>query len=237
MLGRWSRDQLVEGFRRLANQQMADAVRSVSIKQGADPREHLLVGFGGAAGQHICEIAEALGMGRIVDHPDAGLLSALGMGLADQRLESVMPVYQRLADVDWPAVGESQRQFSGGWWHGCGRGGVRSPVATELAVELRYQGTDATLAVPVAMESIGDARLAELPARLMEQFSARHRQLFDTCGQGTRSSGRCGSARGWRVMRCRRPGQRAPLSVAACLVHGGVGRPLPVLCQSGFGSG
>jgi drug/metabolite transporter (DMT)-like permease len=56
---------------------MAAAVRSISIAQGADPREHALIGFGGAAGQHICEIAELLGIQHVIDPPDAGLLSAL----------------------------------------------------------------------------------------------------------------------------------------------------------------
>ncbi|MFM8397959.1 MAG: hydantoinase/oxoprolinase family protein, partial [Pirellula sp.] len=65
-------DKLVSGLRQIANEQMASAVRSISIEQGADPREHVLVGFGGAAGQHICQIAELLEMDRIIDHPEAG---------------------------------------------------------------------------------------------------------------------------------------------------------------------
>ena len=80
-----SRELLADGLRNIAAQQMAEAVRTVSIAQGADPREHALVGFGGAAGQHICEIADLLGIERVIHTHEAGLLSALGMGLAAQR--------------------------------------------------------------------------------------------------------------------------------------------------------
>jgi len=90
---------LIQGFRRIANEQMAAAVRAITIQQGADPREHVLVGFGGAAGQHICEVAELLGIRRIVDHPDAGLLSALGMGLAQIKRSKSVPIYRSWNDV------------------------------------------------------------------------------------------------------------------------------------------
>ena len=93
-------ERLTEGLRRIANEQMAAAVRAISIEQGADPRDHVLVGFGGAAGQHLCQIAELLDMDRIIDPPEAGLLSALGMGLAQVTRSASYPIYRPLSQVE-----------------------------------------------------------------------------------------------------------------------------------------
>ncbi|MFN7292074.1 MAG: hydantoinase/oxoprolinase family protein, partial [Pirellula sp.] len=92
--------QLAIGFRRIANETMANAVRSISISQGADPRQHALVSFGGAAGQHICEIAALLGIETVIDPPEAGLLSALGMGMAQLQYMASHPIYKKIAELD-----------------------------------------------------------------------------------------------------------------------------------------
>lgn len=149
-LGRWDANRLVEAFRALAGQQMADAVRSVSIKQGIDPRDHVLVGFGGAAGQHICEIADALDVQLVLDHPDAGLLSAVGMGLARTRVDDSLAVYQRLEDIRWdqwlPKVSQKFAELTEKI-----RKQIPSeePCAESVLAELRYWGTDAALVIPL----------------------------------------------------------------------------------------
>ncbi len=74
--------ELAEGFLRIAVTQMAEAVRSVTTAAGNDVRSMTLVGFGGAAGGHLCRVAESLGMSHIVDHPQSGILSAVGIGQA-----------------------------------------------------------------------------------------------------------------------------------------------------------
>ncbi len=79
----YTREELAEGLLWIANTQMAQAIRTVSVARGYDPRDYLLVAFGGAAGQHACHVAQQLGIRRVLFHPDAGLLSALGAGLAD----------------------------------------------------------------------------------------------------------------------------------------------------------
>ncbi|QDV24055.1 hydantoinase B/oxoprolinase family protein [Aureliella helgolandensis] len=104
VLGAFSSQELAQGFRCIANEQMAGAVRTVSIAQGVDPREHTLMGFGGAAGQHICEIADILGVQSIVDSQDGGLLSALGMGLAARRADAVLSVYKPLIECNWSEI-------------------------------------------------------------------------------------------------------------------------------------
>ncbi len=77
-------EALAEGFIQIAVQQMANAIRKISIGAGHDPQGYVLQCFGGAGGQHACLVAEALGIRRILLHPLSGVLSAFGMGLADQ---------------------------------------------------------------------------------------------------------------------------------------------------------
>ncbi|HND56164.1 MAG TPA: hydantoinase/oxoprolinase family protein, partial [Pirellulaceae bacterium] len=72
--------ELADGFVRVANANMTKAIRSISIAKGCDPRDYVLVGFGGAAPQHACAVADDLGMTCVLNHPDAGVLSAYGIG-------------------------------------------------------------------------------------------------------------------------------------------------------------
>ncbi len=169
----WTRERLIDGLRRLATEQMAEAVRTVSIKQGVDPRSHALVGFGGAAGQHICEIATTLGISTIVDHQDAGLLSAVGMGLANRRFDHAVPVYRTLTEVDFlnlfqrvsKVVEELKCKLS------------ENSTATSLHAELRYQGTDSTLSISI--EGDTPARSTQLQRQeLARQFDELHRQRY-----------------------------------------------------------
>lgn len=169
-----SLEQLADGLRGIANQQMAEAARTISISQGADPRAHTLVGFGGAAGQHICEIAGLLGVAEIVDSEDAGLLSALGMGLADQRRDGALPVYGSLAEVDWPTLAQRSTELSDQLRSELSRSssGVseQAPVESRTWLELRYAGTDVPLSI--AWTIGGDA------GDLASRFHADHRRKF-----------------------------------------------------------
>ncbi|HKC51418.1 MAG TPA: hydantoinase B/oxoprolinase family protein, partial [Myxococcota bacterium] len=78
-----SPEQIASGFLEIANANMAEAIRQVSVARGYDVREYALVVFGGAGGQHACALARRLGIRRVLAHPLAGVLSAYGMGLAD----------------------------------------------------------------------------------------------------------------------------------------------------------
>ena len=77
-------EQVAKGALQIAIETMAGAIRRISLEQGHDPREALLVSYGGAAGQHACRLAAELGMGRVLLHPLAGVLSAYGIGMAPQ---------------------------------------------------------------------------------------------------------------------------------------------------------
>ncbi|MEO0372966.1 MAG: hydantoinase/oxoprolinase family protein, partial [Pseudomonadota bacterium] len=80
-----SPEDLAEGFLRIAVENMANAIKKISVQRGYDVTQYTMNCFGGAGGQHACLVADALGMERIFIHPFAGVLSAFGMGLADVR--------------------------------------------------------------------------------------------------------------------------------------------------------
>ncbi|MCX7673483.1 MAG: hydantoinase B/oxoprolinase family protein [Thiobacillaceae bacterium] len=105
----YTAETLAEAALDIAVEHMADAVRQVSLARGLDPRDHTLVAFGGAGGQHACRVAQRLGIGRILISPYAAVLSALGIGLAERRTirqqaleapleEALLPRLQALAD-------------------------------------------------------------------------------------------------------------------------------------------
>ncbi len=169
-------DELARGFRRIANAQMAEAVRTVSITQGTDPRTHALLGFGGAAGQHICEIAEILGITEVIDTPEAGLLSALGMGLADLRLDAAVAVYTSYDSLDWPALAtqataEAER-LAGQLRQQVGQS---VDIACSYWLELRYANTDFALTLPWLAAGMASADNAP---QLRNAFDELHRQRY-----------------------------------------------------------
>ena len=86
--------ELAEGFVEIANASMARAIRRISIEKGSDPADYALVTFGGAGAQHACGLARMLGIRDILIHPHAGILSALGIGLADVRRFAEQAVLQ-----------------------------------------------------------------------------------------------------------------------------------------------
>lgn len=166
-LGMQSPQELATGFRRIANEQMAEAVRTVSIAQGLDPRGHALVGFGGAAGQHICEIADLLEIRTVIDSADSGMLSALGMGLATIRRDAVVSVYSDLDDCAWEALEELIAKNISTVDLSAETGGEDQTIRHGRELELRYRGTDVSLTVPwMAREEVRSA------------FETAHRKRF-----------------------------------------------------------
>ena len=180
---------LVQGLRRIANEQMASAVRAISIQQGADPREHVLVGFGGAAGQHICEIAELLGMTRILDHPDAGLLSALGMGLAQIKRAKTIPLYRPLSEITVDHLSglcDSLRSELAQQMHVEGIAEQEMQFAFEVA--LRYQGTEGILRLPWEHQEMLEIRSGfdrEHQRRFGSMRSDRPLEILELWGQAS----------------------------------------------------
>src|SRR6266542_127999 len=91
--------EVAAGFLKIAVANMANAIKHISVERGYDVTEYTLCCFGGAGGQHACQVADALGMTRVLLHPLAGVLSAYGMGLADVRALKQQAIETRLSDA------------------------------------------------------------------------------------------------------------------------------------------
>ena len=101
------RESIAEGFIDIAVQQMANAIKKISVARGYDVTRYTLQCFGGAGGQHACLVADALGMTRVFVHPLAGVLSAYGMGLADQNVIREQAIEARLNEQTLRMVGKT----------------------------------------------------------------------------------------------------------------------------------
>ena len=140
------REALLLGLLRIADERMAEAVRRISVRRGYDPAEHALVAFGGAGPQHACALAELLGIATVLVPPDAGLLSALGLGHARLERFAERQVLRPLEEVEervpeWLAeLAEAAR----GELAGDGAGG---PGTVRHLAGLRLLGQEATLEV------------------------------------------------------------------------------------------
>jgi len=145
-------DEVAAGFVEIANASMAEAIQQVSVGRGVDPRDCVLVGFGGAGGQHVCAVARALQVRRILLHPLAGLLSAFGIGVAEeswdgQRDAGRRPVPAPGAPLD-PDLEQALAALEREGRAALAEEGVRPErVRIERWLDLRYRGTDTPLPV------------------------------------------------------------------------------------------
>ncbi|MGD1894457.1 MAG: hydantoinase B/oxoprolinase family protein [Cyclobacteriaceae bacterium] len=141
-------EELLLGFLRIANEKMTDAVRSISVKKGFDPADHTLLAFGGAGGQHACEIAALLGITNIIVPQDAGLLSAYGMGQAVLERFSTRQVLQPYAAIQQQSP-EWITELTEEATQKCQREGyARNELQTRFVkLFLRFQGQESTLEV------------------------------------------------------------------------------------------
>ncbi|MDB4975341.1 MAG: hypothetical protein JWN48_3682, partial [Myxococcaceae bacterium] len=142
--------RVAEGCFEIAVESMAEAIRRVTIGRGHDVREHALAVFGGAGGQAACAVARKLGIKRLYCHPLSGVLSAFGMGCADEtwhgeRDLGAVPLGQEGLSLAQQALTVLSEE---------GRAQLRSLDAGEVLIdallELRYAGTEATLSLPPA---------------------------------------------------------------------------------------
>ena len=151
--------ELADGFLRIANANMAQAIRSISIAQGYDPRDYVLVSFGGAAPQHACAVAKELGMREIINHPDAGILSALGIGHADLTRHAAQGVYLDVSQLNGHILNDTLNKLTQQTEQSLLEEGVSEKnIKTIQSLDLRYQGTDSPLTIPRPTD--GDYRTA-----------------------------------------------------------------------------
>jgi len=143
--------QVAEGFLKIAVDNMANAIKKISVQRGYDVTEYTLCCFGAAAGQHACLVAEALGIKTILIHPKAGVLSALGMGLADIRAMREKSV---AAELNNALMSELETQLKA--QEKPGRSELHQQdvhddnITVQYKVHLRYAGTDTPLLVDFA---------------------------------------------------------------------------------------
>src|SRR5712691_6809113 len=141
-------EQVAEGFIEIAVGNMAEAIKKISVQRGHDVTEYTLCCFGGAAGQHACLVADALGMTRVFVHPLAGVLSAYGMGLADTVAMREQALEARLEAGNLSILDRALERLSQLAREELVSQGV-APGRVRLVrrVHLRYDGTDSALIV------------------------------------------------------------------------------------------
>ncbi|MEU4110864.1 hydantoinase B/oxoprolinase family protein [Streptomyces sp. NPDC027717] len=161
-------EQVAEGYLRIAVAGIANAVKRISVQQGHDVTRYALTTFGGAGGQHACRVADALGVRTVLVPPMAGVLSALGIGLADTTAMREQSVEAPLTEAAMPGVRETADALEA-----AARAELRAENVPEDRVEtvrraqLRYDGTDTTLTVELTD-----------PGAMRHAFEERHRATY-----------------------------------------------------------
>ena len=171
-----SQEDVAHGFIQIAVQQMANAIKKISVARGYDVTRYTLQCFGGAGGQHACLVADALGMTRVFVHPLAGVLSAYGMGLADQNVIREQAVETRLVPNALAGIEATLEQLATIARTELERQQVGSGTAVvHRRVHVRYEGSDSALIVPFGS-------LAEITAAFENAY--RQRFAFRMQGKG-----------------------------------------------------
>ncbi|MGR7997152.1 hydantoinase B/oxoprolinase family protein [Xanthobacter sp. ZOL 2024] len=142
-------EAVADGFIRIAVENMANAIKKISVQRGYDVTEYALQCFGGAGGQHACLVADVLGMRKVLIHPFSGLLSAYGMGLADIRATRQRAVEAPL-DGEGLTAAASALEIAGEVVRSelMGQGVADADIAVFRRAHVRYAGTDTALIVP-----------------------------------------------------------------------------------------
>ena len=163
-----SPELLAEGFLSVAVENMANAIKKISVQRGYDVTKYALCCFGGAGGQHACLVADALGMRDVIIHPFASLLSAYGMGLADIRASRSQAHITNLTNAAMASVSRVIERLEIDVRDELSKQGVAGDdVAISKLVYVKYEGTDTSLAISFDAPDIMRAR-----------FEAKHKQQF-----------------------------------------------------------
>jgi 5-oxoprolinase (ATP-hydrolysing) len=165
-----SPEEVAEGFVRIAVENMANAIKKVSVQRGYDVTRYLLNSFGGAGGQHACLVADALGMGSILIHPLSGLLSAYGIGLARVFTTSQRALEAPLEEASRPSLAAALDALAAEVAEEMRAQGLSADeVETRPRLHLRYEGADTPLPVAFDDDDLATARAA---------FEAAHEAQF-----------------------------------------------------------
>lgn len=164
----YSAERVAEGFLKVAVENMANAIKKISIQRGYDIKNYALCCFGGAGAQHACQVADSLGLRTIFIHPLAGVLSAYGMGLADRRILKEHAVEHVLDEgLLMSLSGEFFRMEAEGREEMLGQGVSGNKIIARHKVHVKYIGTNTPLIVDSA--DMGSIRAA---------FDREHKMRF-----------------------------------------------------------
>ncbi|PHS28013.1 MAG: 5-oxoprolinase [Robiginitomaculum sp.] len=156
------------GFVEIAVENIAQAIKSISLTKGIDPAPYALASFGGAGGQLACAVAEALGMKTVLVHPFAGVLSAFGIGLADVRAERRCALLLALDDNGIKTANGRAKALTEDAFLELKNHGIESAATTQnIEVFLKYAGSDSVLPVPLADVAV-----------MVAHFEADHQRLY-----------------------------------------------------------
>ncbi|MDX8519365.1 hydantoinase B/oxoprolinase family protein [Mesorhizobium dulcispinae] len=163
-------EAVAEGFVTIAVENMANAIKKISVQRGYDVTEYLLNCFGGAGGQHACLVADALGIEAVLIHPFSGLLSAYGIGLSTVFASRQQALLKPLAEESRPSVEDLIAALRQGVVAELVAQGIaETAIASRPVLQIRYDGTDTTLPVNFEHGSIFRAR---------SDFEAAHKAQF-----------------------------------------------------------
>ncbi|MFI9646771.1 hydantoinase B/oxoprolinase family protein [Streptomyces sp. NPDC052040] len=161
-------EQVAEGYLEIAVANIANAVKRISVRKGHDVTRYALTTFGGAGGQHACRAADSLGIRTVLVPPMAGVLSALGIGLADTTAMREQSVEAPLEPASMPRVHETADALEAAARGELLAEGVpESRIRVVRRAQLRYDGTDTTLTTEVTE-----------PDEMLRVFEERHRALY-----------------------------------------------------------
>jgi len=176
-----STEQVADGFIKIAVENMANAIKKISVQRGYDVTRYALNCFGGAGGQHACLVADALGMTSVLIHPLSSLLSAYGMGLADIRSVRQQAIEEPFGQKARATLeGVARRLARAAIKEVVGQGVAGDKITLHVRAHIRYAGTDAPLIVnagTVRGALKRQVKLASLEA-MQRGFELAHKAQF-----------------------------------------------------------
>jgi len=197
-------EEIAEGYLKIAVEIMASAVRKISTEKGHDLDGSALCAFGGAGGQHACQIADELGITTVILHPLAGVLSAFGIGIADTAEIAQAAVEKEFSKESLTELVKAGSELESKAIATLAGHGLKSEqLQTSFGVHLRYQGSDAPIFVPLkseiatreAFEEVHKKRygfIADKPI-IIESISAEVIARGESAESGCQQTTKCGS--------------------------------------------
>src|SRR5580658_7471059 len=169
-----SSEQVADGFIKIAVENMANAIKKISVQRGYDVTRYALNCFGGAGGQHACLVADALGMKSVLIHPLSSLLSAYGMGLADIRSVRQQAIEKPFGDKARKTLQNVSRRLArAAIDEVAGQGVAPNKITLHVRAHIRYAGTD----TPLIVDAGRDAKLVSLQS-MKFAFERAHKAQF-----------------------------------------------------------